>query len=84
MSVLFALPFDGRCLSPSPVRQPLPFEKGARVAWQDGEEGLVCAVTADALCIHWETGTWGWYQLHSIAATERITVLATRPESDWL
>ena len=76
-AALFALPFDGRCLAPTPAPKPRHLEKGVRVAWQDGEQGTVGAVTPDALCVHWEQSASCWYPLNSIAATERIAVLET-------
>jgi hypothetical protein len=74
---LFAVPFLGGCLSPLPAPRPRRFEKGARVAWQDGEEGTVGAVTPDAVCVHWDESAYCWYPLNSVAAMERIAVLET-------
>ena len=75
-AALFALPFDGRCLSPTPAREPQRFEKGARVAWQDGEEGTVGAVTVEALCVHWDESAYCLYPLFG-GAIDRISVLET-------
>jgi hypothetical protein len=72
---LFGVPLPGRCLSPQPSPGYPRFEKGDRVAFADGEEGTVGAVTRHAVCIHWDESQITWYALHSVAATERIIVL---------
>jgi hypothetical protein len=74
---LFAVPFLGGCLSPLPSPERPAFKKGIRVAWQDGEEGTVGAVTPEALCVHWDASAYCWYPLNSLAAMERIAVLET-------
>ena len=82
-ALLFGVPLPGRCLMPLPQDNKRRFEKGARVAWIDGEEGTVGAVTRHAVCIQWDESQWTWYPLHSVAA-ERIVVLETVEGGDWL
>ena len=73
---LFALPFPGRCLSPSPEPKRLPLEPGALVVWTtDHEQGFVTAVTPEAVCVFWDESQLCWYPLHSVAARERIVAI---------
>jgi hypothetical protein len=83
-AALFALPFNGCCLSPSPEPKPARLERGDRVVWAiDREEGWVISATADAVTICWDQTGYAVYSRCSLAARERIVAIEDDGE-DWL
>ena len=82
----FAVPFQGRCLSPSPEPRPARFEVGARVVFlDDRDEGYVTGlIPGQAVAIRWENArSIEVYSMFS-GAMDRIAVLATDRGGDWL
>jgi hypothetical protein len=81
-TALFALPFNGRCLSPNPEPAPRRFETGCRVCWiPDREEGTVVGLTLDAVAIEWDESEYCVYPLCGGAVRDRIAVLE---QEGWL
>ena len=86
-AALFALPFDGRCLSPSPAPKPRRLEKGCRVVWlNDHDTGEVTGlIPGQAVAIQWDsTGRIEVYPLCSLAVRERIAVLDADTQEEVL
>ena len=87
MSALsFAVPFCGRCISPSPEPRPARFEVGARVVFlDDRDEGHVTGlIPGQAVAIRWENA--GRIEVYALCsgAIDRIAVLETERGGDWL
>jgi hypothetical protein len=84
MSAAFAIPFYGRCVSPSPEPKRARFEVGARVVFlDDRDEGYVTGlISGAAIAIRWENArSIEWYPLCG-GAVERIAVLGWQEEGD--
>ena len=82
----FAVPFNSRCLSPSPEPKPGRFEVGARVVFlDDRDEGYVTGIIpGQAVAIRWENaGRIEWYPVFGGAA-QRIAVLGWQEEDAWI
>ena len=80
----FAVPFYGRCVSPSPEPKPARFEVGARVVFlDDRDEGYVTGlISGHAVAIRWENaGRIEWYPLFGGAA-QRIAVLGGQEDEE--
>lgn len=80
----FAIPFFGRCVSPSPEPKSARFEVSARVVFlDDRDEGCVTGlIPGQAVAIRWENArSIEWYPLFGGAA-QRIAVLGWQEEEE--
>lgn len=86
MSALaFSLPFFGRCVSPNPEPKGPRFEVGRRVVWSaDREEGTLIHVSPESITVRWDESGIAVYSRCTLAARERVIVLETIPQEDWL
>ena len=81
----FLLPFFGRCASPQPEPKPARFEAGRRVVWSaDREEGTLLHVSPECITIRWDESGIAVYHRCTLAARERVVVLETPAQEDWL
>jgi hypothetical protein len=81
----FAVPFSGRCVSPSPEPAPVRFEVGRRVIWSaDREEGTLLQVTPESITVRWDESGIAVYSRCTLAARERVIILETPTQEAWL
>ena len=81
----FAVPFYGRCVNPNPEPAPARFEIGRRVVWSaDREEGTLLHVTPESITVRWDESGIAVYNRCTLAARERVVVLETVAQEDWL
>ena len=86
MSADFAVPFpSSRCLSPLPEPREPCFETGRRVVWSaDREEGTLLHVSPESITVRWDQSGIAVYNRCTLAARERVVVLETVNQGDWL
>ena len=81
----FAVPFYGRCVNPNPEPKPARLEAGRRVVWSaDREEGTLLHVSAEWITVRWDESGIAVYSRCTLAARERVVVLETPAQEDWL
>ena len=85
MSAAFAVPFNGRCVSPNPEPKPAQFETGRRVVWSaDREEGTLLHVSPEFITVRWDESGIAVYNRGTLAARERVVVLETADREAWI